>query len=381
MERILDIVDSIAYEKGLETDSVKEALNEAMLRTCRNTFGRDLKFETELDEKNKNIKVFQIVTVVEDGSDEAEDRDIYITLEEAKKIDPDMAVGDELKYEMPIDNMGRGAVNDLYKNIEYQIQRMLENHLFQKFVSMKGKIVSGSVVRVDDFENTYIEIDEIRAIMPMKNRIKGESFKVGNVVKSVLRHVTFDKKAGIMVELSRTTPKFLEELLKLEVPEIKDGEVEILKSARIPGERAKIALNSDSVKVDPVGATVGVKGVRISAVSSELKNENIDCIEYSETPEIFISRSLSPALINSVKIEDDQENEDRKIAKVIIPAGEKAKAIGKKGTNIKLASMLTGYDIEITEKQSSISKESEGEGDSSKTEKKDISSLASLFKD
>lgn len=380
MERILDIVDSIAYEKGLEPDSVKEALNEAMLRTCRNTFGRDLKFETEIDEKSKNIKVFQIVTVVEDGSEEAEEKDIYITLEEAKKIDPDMAVGDELKYEMSIDNMGRGAINDLYKNIEYQIQRMLENHLFQKFVSMKGKIVSGSVVRVDDFENTYIEIDEIRAIMPMKNRIKGESFKVGNVVKSVLRHVSFDRKAGIMVELSRTTPKFLEELLKLEVPEIKDGEVEIVRSARIPGERAKIALKSESVKVDPVGATVGVKGVRISAVSQELKNENIDCIEYSETPEIFISRSLSPALISSVKIEEPESEDERKIAKVIIPAGEKAKAIGKKGTNIKLASMLTGYDIEITEKESSISRDEDG-SDTSSSEKKDISSLASLFKD
>lgn len=383
MEKILDIVDSIAYEKGLRPEEVEGALKEAILRTVKSTFDPNLEYDAIIEEKSKNIKIFQVVKVIEDSSEDLEDKYNYISLSEARKIDDEIAVGDDLKYELSLDNIGRGAVNNLYKNIEYQIQRLIENNLFQKFISQKGKIVSGSVVRVDGYENTYIEMDEIRAILPMKNRIKGEEFKVGDTVKAILRHVAFDKKNGIVIELSRTTPKFLEELLALEVPEIKDGEVEILKCARIPGERAKVALMSHSPKVDPVGSTVGVKGVRINAVSKELKSENIDCIEYSDVPEIFISRALGPALISGVKTETetDEEGNEKKIAKVIIPAGEKAKAIGKKGTNIKLASMLTGYEIEVNEKESAESRTEAKEGEEAMPEKKDISSLASLFKD
>jgi len=377
LEKILDIVDSIAYEKGLQPKEVEEALKEAILRTIKSTFDPNLRYDVIIEDRSKNIKIFQVVKVLSDDDPELSDKYNYISLNEAKKIDSEIVVGDDLKYELSLDNMGRGAVNNLYKNIEFQIQRLLENNLFQKFISQKGKIVSGSVVRVDSYGNTYIELDEIRAILPLKNRIKGEEFKVGAVVKSILKQVAFDKKNGIQIELSRTTPKFLEELLRLEVPEINDGEVEIVKCARIPGERAKIALLSHSPKVDPVGSTVGVKGVRINAVSRELKNENIDCIEYSDVPEIFISRAMSPAMISSVKIEDG-------LAKIVIPSGEKAKAIGKKGTNIKLASMLTGFEIEVNEKDGTQSRQiqtEDTEGNIEVNEKKDISSLASLFKE
>jgi len=377
LEKILDIIDSIAYEKGLQPKEVEEALKEAILRTIKSTFDPNLRYDVIIEDRSKNIKIFQVVKVLSDEDPELSDKYNYISLSEAKKIDGDIVVGDDLKYELSLDNMGRGAVNNLYKNIEFQIQRLLENNLFQKFISQKGKIVSGSVVRVDSYGNTYIELDEIRAILPLKNRIKGEEFKVGAVVKSILKQVAFDKKNGIQIELSRTTPKFLEELLRLEVPEINDGEVEIVKCARIPGERAKIALLSHSPKVDPVGSTVGVKGVRINAVSRELKNENIDCIEYSEVPEIFISRAMSPAMISSVKIEEG-------VAKIVIPSGEKAKAIGKKGTNIKLASMLSGFEIEVNEKEGAQNKQAQtenGEGNAEINDKKDISSLASLFKE
>lgn len=374
MEKILDIVDSIAYEKGLQPKEVEEALKEAILRTIKSTFDPNLQYDVIIEDRSKNIKIFQVVKVLNDDDPELSDKYNYISLSEAKKIDGEIVVGDDLKYELSLDNMGRGAVNNMYKNIEFQIQRLLENNLFQKFISQKGKIVSGSVVRVDNYGNTYIELDEIRAILPLKNRIKGEEFKVGAVVKSILKQVAFDKKSGIQIELSRTTPKFLEELLKLEVPEIKDGEVEIMRCARIPGERAKIALLSHSPKIDPVGSTVGVKGVRINAVSKELKEENIDCIEYSEVPEIFISRAMSPAMISSVRIEEG-------VAKIVIPSGEKAKAIGKKGTNIKLASMLTGFEIEVNEKEGSSSARESEEGAPESAEKKDISSLASLFKE
>ncbi|EOB4631625.1 transcription termination/antitermination protein NusA, partial [Campylobacter upsaliensis] len=164
--------------------------------------------------------------------------------------------------------------------------------------------------------------------------------KVGDVVKAVIRRVYTDK--GIKMELSRTSPKFLECLLEAEVPEIKDGLVSVVKCARIPGERAKIILQANSSNIDPVGATVGVKGVRINAVSKEIHNENIDCIEYSSENEILIARALAPAIINSVKIED-------KTAIVSLNSEQKSKAIGKNGINIRLTSMLSGFEIELKE--------------------------------
>ena len=176
----------------------------------------------------------------------------------------------------------------------------------------------------------------------MKNRIKDEKFKVGDVVKCVIKSVKLDKKDGIKVELSRTSPKFLEALLKAEVPEIKDGGVIVQNSARIPGKKAKIALYSTTPNIDPVGATVGVKGVRINAVSNELNGENIDAIEYSNEPSIFVARALAPAIVSSVKIEGDK-------AIVSLVPEQKSKAIGVSGINIRLASMLTKYEIELQE--------------------------------
>ena len=204
-------------------------------------------------------------------------------------------------------------------------------------------MVFGSVTRVDSDENTFIEIDELRAVMPRKNRIKGEKFKPGDVVKAVIKSVYIDKSMGIKVELSRTSPKFLEALLKAEVPEIKDGLVLIAASARIPGERAKVALVATSPNVDPVGATVGTRGVRINAVTKELNGENIDAIEYSAEPAILITRAMAPAIISSVKIGENNK------AVVSLVTEQKSKAIGKSGINIRLASMLTGYEIELNE--------------------------------
>jgi N utilization substance protein A len=236
----------------------------------------------------------------------------------------------------------------LHREIEYHIQKLVEDEIFSKYKSKIGTLVTGRVTRVDNKNATYIEVDEIRAVLPMKNRIKGESFKVGDHLRAVVRKVNMDKENGIQIELSRTSPKFLEELLALEVPEIADGAVIIQKSARIPGERAKIALLSTHPQVDAVGATVGVKGVRINAVSQELIGENIDCIEYSSIPELFISRIMSPAIISSVEIVTDPKTKEQK-AIITLPSDQKSKAIGKNGINIRLASMLSGMDIELVE--------------------------------
>ncbi len=369
MEKVIGIIESIAHEKGLDIKNVKEALTTALIRTAKKIYGQEYEYDVEIDEKNKELKLFQKVLVV-DNDDKRKDteKEKYISLQEAQEIDPNIEVGDELTYELPLENLGRTAAATLHKELEYHLQRALEKVIFQKYKNKIGKIVFGTVTRVDQDENTYIEIDEVQAILPRKNRIKGEKFKPTDVVKSVIRRVTIDRKNGMIVELSRTTPKFLIELLRAEVPEIKDEVIIVQKASRIPGERAKVALTSLDPKVDPVGATVGIKGVRINAVSKELHGESIDCIEYSSIPEIFVSRAMAPAIISSVKIEGDK-------AIVTIPSDQKSKAIGRNGINIRLASMLTGYQIELKE----IDKPSETSKDSQEQKEASINALKALF--
>ena len=345
MEKIVDIIDSIAHEKGLTPELVTTAIKTALERTAQKMISENYKFIAEIDTDEKTTQIFQIVTVV-DNDDVRLDADIedetIIPLMDAQELDEDLEVGDELRYEHEFDKMGRTAAAILFREIEYHVQRLVEDDLYTKYQDMIGQLITGRVTRVDHDQTTYIEVDEIRAVMPRKNRIKGESFKVGDVVSSVLRRITINKAEGMILEVSRTTPKFLEALLELEVPEIKDQHVSIERSARIPGERAKIALLSLHPRVDAVGSTVGVKGVRINAVSAELKGENIDCIEYTQVPEIFVARAMAPAIISSVVIEGDK-------AIITLPSDQKSKAIGKSGINIRLASMLTGYTIELIE--------------------------------
>lgn len=382
MENILDIIESIAHEKGLSPDNVKTAVKTAFIQTAKRLVNPEFAYDAEIDDDTKSIRVYQTITVVDDDDERlgGEEAQAFIGLSRAKEeVDPDVEVGDEFQIEHDIESHGRTAAATLYREIEFHIQRMVEDDLYNKYKEKIGTIASGRVTRVDGKQNTYIEMDEVRAILPMKSRIKGESFSVGDVVRAVVRRVNIDKLNGISIELSRTSPKFLEELLRLEVPEINDGLVIVEKSARIPGERAKIALLSTHPQVDPVGATVGVKGVRINAVSDELLGENIDCIEYTSVPELFIARAMSPAIISAVTVEgnpDDEESEAKAV--VTLPGDQKSKAIGKSGINIRLASMLTGYNIELVEQGGT----SEGEETTAAEEQKeDISSLEALFGD
>ncbi len=346
MEKIVNIIESIAHEKGLKLEEAKEGVTTAMINTAKKVFGEQYDYSVEIDDKSKELTLYQKVLVVANDDERLEEVDEederFITIDEAKKVDPEIEVGDELTYRLSLDNMGRTAAAILFRELEYHLQRLLERNIFEKYKQRVGEIISGTVTRVDNAENTYVEFREVRAILPMKSRIKGEKFKVGDVIKAVIRRVYIDKKLGMQVELSRTSPKFLEELLRLEVPEIKDEMVLVQGASRIPGERAKVALTALSPNVDPVGATVGTKGVRINAVSKELHGENIDCIEYSSIPEKYIARALSPAIISAVRIEGEK-------AIVTLPADQKSKAIGKSGINIRLASMLTGYEIELVE--------------------------------
>lgn len=378
MEKVLDIADAIAHEKGLQPEKVLEALKAAFVQTAKRVINQNFAFEAQIDKVKKTINVVQTITVVANDDAKLQDEQMapaYISISDAREYDDQVELGDQLQIEHDLEEHGRTAASSLHREIEFHIQRLVEDELFNKYKSKIGNLVSGRVTRVDSHNSTYIEVDEVRAVLPMKSRIKGEFFKVGDHIKAVVRRVNMDKENGIQIELSRTSPKFLEELLALEVPEISDGTVIIEKCARIPGERAKVALISMHPQVDAVGATVGVKGVRINAVSQELIGENIDCIEYTTIPELFISRTMSPAIISHVEIVKSADGENDK-AIITLPADQKSKAIGKSGINIRLASMLTGMNIEL------IESDSKSEGSSSepiKEQKDGVNALEALF--
>ncbi len=371
MGKILGIIESIAHEKGLKPEDAKEAVSIALINTAKKVFGENNEYIVDIDNNTKQLNLYQKLLVVAHDDkrlyENNEKGEKYIELEDARESDPNIEIGDEITYQISLDDMGRTAASTLYKELEYHIQRLLERNIFDSYKKKVGQIVNAIVTRVDSNENTFAEYKEINAILPMKSRIKGEKFKPGDVLKAVVRKVYIDKKLGMQVELSRTSPKFLEELLKLEVPEIKDSQIVIHSSARIPGERAKVALSTINPNIDPVGATVGTKGVRINAVSKELNGESIDCIEFSNIPEKYVARALSPALVNSVKIED-------KKAIVTLPLDQKSKAIGKSGINIRLASMLTGFQIELKE-----SKDGLLSNDSEEKNKQGLDALKALF--
>ena len=391
MDKIIDILDSIAYEKGLKIDDVENSLKEALIKTAQRMVDTTLIFDANIDRVNKKLELFQKIEVVSKDDDRLKEGSLtkegtpinpenYISLEEAKEINSDLDIGDFMSYELEFENMGRNAATILLSNFEFRLQRFVEENIVGKYKEKVGKTVSGTVTRIDKSDNTYIEIGEIKGILQRKSRIKGEFFKVGDVVKAVVKSVNIDKTNGLLVEISRTSPKFLENLLVLEVPELKDKKIAIEASARIPGTRSKIALSTIDAQIDPIGAVVGVKGVRIGSVSKQLNGENIDCVEYSEIPEIFISRALSPAIVHSVKIEKNPENGEKGKAVVTIPSDQKSKAIGKAGLNIRLASMLTKYDIELIEigsKTPTLNNETNVQVDEKTT---DTASLEALFK-
>lgn len=391
MDKIIDILDSIAYEKGLKIDDVENSLKEALIKTAQRMVDTTLIFDANIDRANKKLELFQKIEVVSKDDDRLKEGSLtkegtpinpenYISLEEAKEINSDLDIGDFMNYELEFENMGRNAATILLSNFEFRLQRFVEENIVGKYKEKVGKTVSGTVTRIDKSDNTYIEIGEIKGILQRKSRIKGEFFKVGDVVKAVVKSVNIDKTNGLLVEISRTSPKFLENLLVLEVPELKDKKIAIEASARIPGTRSKIALSTIDAQIDPIGAVVGVKGVRIGSVSKQLNGENIDCVEYSEIPEIFISRALSPAIVHSVKIEKNPENGEKGKATVTIPSDQKSKAIGKAGLNIRLASMLTKYDIELIEissKTPALNNETNVQVDEKTT---DTASLEALFK-
>lgn len=402
MEKIIDIIDSIAYEKGLKVSDVENALKESLIKTAEKMQDDSLIYEAEIDRENKVLKLAQKIEVVANDDikltgearveqnewekeNEVEGKLInpenFLSIDEAKEIDSDLEIGDFLSYDLEFESMGRNAATILFSNLEYKLQRFTEDNLFNKYNDQVGDTIGSVVTRVDSNDNTFIEIGEVKGILPRKNRIKGESFKVGDALRAVVKSVNINKEHGLIVEVSRTSPKYLESLLALEVPELHDQKIIIENSARIPGSRAKIALSTTEANIDPIGAIVGVKGVRINAVSAQLNGENIDCIEYTPILEMFVARALSPAIVKSVKIEKGAGEKGKDKAIVTIAEDQKARAIGKVGLNIRLASMLTKCEIELIVLEGATTGAQEVTGNSGNQQPtKDVSELASLFK-
>ncbi len=380
MEKIVDIIEAMAHEKNISLDSAVDAFKEALIKTAKRCTTFSSHFEANVNMAKKDYSVEQIITVAKDNDPRFQTaKDSVITLEDAhEQYGADLEIGDELRSDFILEEHGRTASFNLFKELQYHVQRQVEADLFEKYRDKVGSVMIGTVNRIDDQDNTFIEIGELKGILSQRNRIKGEKFKRGDTVKALLRYVSIDPEMGMFLELTRTAPKFLEKLMAKEVPEIEDESVLIMSSARIPGQRAKLALKTDYPNIDPIGAAVGVKGTRINAVSSELKGENIDCVEYSVIPEVFITRALAPAIIQSLKVIPGKE----KKAIANITSDQKAKAIGKSGINIRLASMLTGYAIELNEIEGITDRTGESSGnipaEIEKTTNTDA--LADLFK-
>ena len=356
MDKIQDLLSLVANEKGLDFEEVKEAFKRAIIKTARRILG-DVDIDVEMED-NK-LKIYQIFEVVNDDR-ALENPEKYLYLDEARELDENVQIGDKVKAELDLSKLGRSGAVALQREFEREITRLLENEIYRKLISKLNTIISAEVIKVDNEENTWVDINGVRGVLPRRNRIKGEKFKVGDVLKALLKYVHFDNKKGITIELSRTSPKFLEKLIEQAVPEVRDGIIKIHNSARIPGVRSKVAVSSLNPKIEPIGTIIGKSGVRINSISNELNGENIDVIEYSNKPEIFIARALSPAIVKNVKVDDKE-----RIAYVEVDPSEKAKAIGKNGVNITLASMLTKYKIELKD---------------SEEKNKDTSKLESLFK-
>jgi N utilization substance protein A len=386
MEKIVDIIEAIAHEKNISKEHAMEAFKDALINTAKKLTSYTSTFEVIIDDDTKTYSIHKVITVVADDDEQLYtevgrepniqevESDSFISLSEAKEFDDSLELGDQLKEEFILEDHGRTASANLFRELEYHVQRRIEQDLFEKYKEKVGSVMLGTVNRIDADDNTHVEIGELKGIMTLRNRIKGEKFKRGDSIRALLRYVSVDPQYGLFLELTRTSPKFLESLMASEVPEIADGVVEIMNAARIPGERAKIALKTEQMNVDPIGAAVGVKGVRINAVSQELNDENIDCIEYSPIPEVFITRALSPAITQSIKVDAEEKK-----AIINITGDQKAKAIGRSGINIRLASMLTGYTIELNE----VEGVTERQVDSSEPEvakTTDTTALSDLFK-
>ena len=325
--------------KNIDRKTLISVMEESFRNVIAKTFGSDENFNVILNPEKGDFEIYRNRTVVAD--DEFENENVEISLSEANKIADDYEIGEQVTDKVEFLSFGRRAILTLRQTLASKILELEKENLYTKYSQKVGEIVNAELYQVWKKEMLLMDEDENELYLPKTEQIPSDFYRKGETVRAVVAAVE-NKNNNPRIILSRTSPLFLQRLFELEVPEIHDGLITIKKIARIPGERAKVAVESYDDRIDPVGACVGVKGARIHGIVRELRNENIDVINFTNNTSLFISRALSPAKITSIRL-----NEEDKKADVYLKPEDVSQAIGKGGLNIKLASMLTGYTLDV----------------------------------
>lgn len=343
---LIDTFSEFKELKNIDRATMMTVLEDVFRNLLLKKFGTDENFDIIINIDKGDFEIWRNREVVEDNA--LEDPNLQISLKEAKKIDEDYEVGEEVTDEVKLLDFGRRAILALRQNLTNRILDLEKNNIYAKYKDKIGDIVTGEVYQVWKKEILTLDDEGNELILPKTEQIPSDYFRKGDTIRAVVVRVEM-KNNNPLIVLSRTSPVFLERLFELEVPEIFDGLITIKKIVRIPGERAKVAVESYDDRIDPVGACVGMKGSRIHGIVRELRNENIDVINFTNNTQLFIQRALSPAKIISIKL-----NENGKRADVYLLPEEVSLAIGKGGLNIKLASQLTGYEIDVYRETSGV---------------------------
>lgn len=325
--------------KNIDKTTMISVLEESFRNVLAKMFGSDENFDVIMNPDKGDCEIYQNLIVVPDG--EVENKDMQIGLSEAREIDPECEIGEDVTKQIYFEKFGRRAILNLRQTLQSKILDLQKDAIYSKFKELEGELISGEVHQIWKREMLLLDEEQNELIMPKEEQISGDFFHKGDMVRAIVKRVD-NPNNNPKVIVSRTDPAFLRRLFEQEVPEIHDGLITIKDVARIPGERAKIAVESYDDRIDPVGACVGIKGSRIHGIVRELRNENIDVISYTANPQLYIQRALSPAKISSIRL-----NEETKKAEVFLHPDEVSLAIGKGGMNIRLASMLTGYSIDV----------------------------------
>ena len=336
---MVDTFTQFTQDKNIDRTTLVSVLEESFRNVIAKIFGSDENFDVIVNPDKGDFEIYRNRVVVADG--EVEDENKEISLSDARKIEDDYEVGEDVSERVDFAKFGRRAILNLRQTLASKILELEHDSLYNKYKDRVGQVVSGEVYQVWKREVLVVDEDNNELILPKSEQIPNDQYRKGETIRAVILRVDNENNNPKII-LSRTSPMFLERLLEAEVPEIEDGLITIRRVARMPGERAKIAVESYDERIDPVGACVGVKGSRVHGIVRELGNENIDVINFTSNTKLFIQRALSPAKVSSITI--DEEN--RK-AEVYLRPEEVSLAIGRGGLNIKLASMLTEYTIDV----------------------------------
>jgi len=335
------VIESVGKDKGVKREVIIEALEEAIVAAARKKYGSTGSYEATYHEDTGEVELFQFKTVVED--DDVADEDAEIELQDALKLDPDAELGDEIGINLETPQFGRIAAQTAKQIIFQKIRDAEREIIFNEFIHRKGEIVTG-IARSYERGNIVIDLGKANALLPKRECIPGETYQPGDRVQAYLNDVVMTNR-GPAIYLSRTSPHFLIKLFEQEVPEISEGIIEIRAAAREPGQRAKIAVISNDRDVDPVGACVGMKGIRVQSVVQELGGEKIDIVPWNDDLGQFAKAALSPAEIHNINIYPEQQR-----LEVVVEESQLSLAIGRRGQNVRLAAMLTGWKVDIISK-------------------------------